>query len=159
MTSFLIASLIAFFAPAPPDAPIQNAPYDRCTLGGWNPIFEIDDKTELPDQLPSGKFRLFQNGSWHRAVWANGELSITSGCLPDAQFADLERITKLLARAPWKTHRAAVACFAYSASYREYRVAGKLVYTERVCDGLILDKLSQRVLADARAYVAPLIAP
>jgi len=170
MSNLLLASLLTLSASLsvtaaadppvavrmPPPAP---APYDRCTIGGWQPVLEIDDKTELPDQLPTGKFQLFQNGSWHHVVWANGELSATSGCLPDAQFDRLDGLVHELAGASWKTHRVAVACMAYSASYREFRLGGKLVYTQRMCDGFILDKKSQRALTDALAFVDPMLAP
>ena len=155
MTNLLLASLFSFFAAPPP----PSAPYDRCTLGGWQPVLEIDDRTELPDRMPTRKFQLFQNASWHYVMWSNGQLSASSGCLPDDQFDRLDDLMHELGRAPWATHRVAVACMAYSASYREFRVGGKLVYTQHMCDGFILDKNSQHALADALAFVDPMLAP
>jgi hypothetical protein len=169
MSNLLLASLLTLTASLsvtaeadPPVAlPRQPPPpaYNRCTIGGWAPVLEIDDKTELSDKLPTGKFQLFQNGTWHHVVWANGELSATSGCLPDPQFATLDSVLDELQHASWKTTRVAVACRAYSATYREFHVAGKLVYTQRMCDGFILDKKSQRALTDALSFVDPLLAP
>lgn len=169
MSNLLLASLLTITASLsvtaaadPPVAmPRQPPPsaYNRCTIGGWAPVLEIDDKTELPDRLPTGKFQLFQNGSWHHVVWANGELSASSGCLPDPQFALLDGVLDELGHASWKTHRVAVACMARSAGYREFRVGGKLVYTQRMCDGFVLDKKSDRALTDALRYLDPLLAP
>jgi len=150
---------VAIPAPVAPRPPPPPAPYSRCTIG-WNTLLEIDDLTELPDQLPTGKLTLYANGAWNYVIWTQGKfVRADSGCLPDVQFEELVKLAKRLVAAPWTTHRPEFTCAAYSASYREFRINGKLVYTQRMCDGLMLDAKSQKVLADALAFVAPLTAP
>ncbi|HEU0029248.1 MAG TPA: hypothetical protein VFQ53_01360 [Kofleriaceae bacterium] len=150
MNKWIFASLLAalpatFVAAAPPARPIVN------------PIaFEIDGRSDLADQ-PETVFQLRIDNTWTYRVMQRGQLvRETQGTLPVKTAVNLRAH---LASATWTTGHAEVRCMAYSANYREYRVRGVLVYTQRLCDGQVLDDASAAALAEANALVGPLVGP
>jgi len=134
--------LMLFLAVRPP-------PPDGCTSNRWGYALELDDRTD--GKLPYDYLRITPNGGWEHVVVGKGGTR-RSGCMSRPDHARFLRIVDELEHAKWTTTPVAT-CAAYSPSYREVRVDGKLVYTQRMCDGLALDKTSQRALDDALAFV------
>jgi len=130
---------------------VRPPPPDGCTSNRWGYALEIDDRSDA--RLPYGYLRITPNGGWNQVVIAaDGTLQTArGGCMSRADHARFMRIVDELQHAPWTT-RPVATCAAYSPSYREVRVLGKLVYTQRMCDGLALDSASQRAYADALAF-------
>ena len=91
-------------------------------------------------------------GAWTReGVDAAGKPEAqTSGCLDRAYTKEL---ASSLHGAPWKVTTARIRCMAISTMFTEYRVDGKLAYTEKLCSGQTLDDKSRAVLDDAVAHV------
>ena len=97
-------------------------------------------------KLPTWRFEVFESGAW---IWngsdANGNaIKPFNGCFAGA---DLETVKKDL-EVPWTVTTAKVHCMAYSAAYTEVQVGGKLVYTQRMCNGQSLDAASEAALQD-----------
>lgn len=110
------------------------------------PKVVLAHKVDGGAQLPTWTFSIYDGGAW---TWdgkdANGiAQKPQSGCFSGA---DLEAVNKDLA-VSWKATTAKVHCMAYSADYTEVTVGGKLVYTQRMCNGQSLDPASEAALTD-----------
>jgi hypothetical protein len=120
-------------------------------------VFQVDHKTDAPSQFGTSTIWIYGTGAWRRYDYKPGvKPASTHGCIAPTT---LDPIAKELTAAKWKTTNAEVKCAAMSADYTEYRVNGKLVLTERMCDGLILDTASEKALANATKLAASLKSP
>lgn len=120
-------------------------PSAACEAKG-TPKLVLAHKVDGGAKLATWTFSIFESGAW---AWdgkdAEGKAQKPqNGCFAGA---DLDAVKKDLA-VPWKTTTAQVHCMAYSADYTEVTVDGKLVYTQRMCNGESLDAASQAALTD-----------
>jgi hypothetical protein len=138
-------------APAAPAAPAGGAAACKPTGAA---VFEVGHRVEPGAKLATSTVRLYGNGAWtHDEADAEGKASPqVTGCLAKA---DVKPVADALHAAPWKVTTARVHCMAISSSYTEYRVDGKLVFTQKLCSGQILDDKSQAALDKANALVEP----
>jgi hypothetical protein len=89
---------------------------------------------------------VFENGDWVTSVMGR----IGRGHLP----ADvLAQIRTELASATWKVAYDQLTCAAVPSFFIDYRVSGKLVYTQAMCNGAQLDAESAKVLDDVTKLV------
>jgi hypothetical protein len=141
-------------APATPAAPAAPAaPADACKASGAV-VFQIDHKVEPGAKLATSAVKLYASGAWtHAEVDAEGKAQPqTTSCLARP---DVKQVTDALHAAPWKTTTARIHCMAMSPQFTEYRVDGKLVFTQKLCSGQNLDDKSRAALDKAIALVEP----
>jgi hypothetical protein len=134
-------------APQSPPPPAANA----CRPSG-KVVFEIDHRANEGAKAETSMLKVYGPGAWTReAADAEGKpQAATSGCL-DKAYA--KHLASSLRSAPWKVTTARMHCMAVSATFTEYQVDGKVVFTQRLCSGQSLDAKSQAVLDDAVAHV------
>ena len=146
-----------------PDAPNPDAPrpggapaHDACKPVG-NVVFAIDHRAVPDAKLATSTVKLFGNGAWTRVeTSAEGQAQpASSGCLARQ---DAKHVASELRSAPWKVTNARVHCMAMSSTFTEFRVDGKLVFTQKLCSGQSLDDKSKAALDAAVAMVEP-VAP
>ena len=139
--------------PAAPPAPAPAA----CKPTGAA-VFQIDHKVEPEAKLATSAVKLYASGAWtHAEVDAEGKAQPqTTSCLARP---DVKQVTDALHAAPWKITTARVHCMAMSSQFTEYRVDGKLVFTQKLCSGQNLDDKSRAALDKAIALVEPPGAP
>lgn len=114
-------------APLPP-LPTPPPPVDTCVAQG-TPLFEIRRLSDL--EQPSHVTAIYSNGAWTE----NGK----SGCLSKHRIGSLRSV---IHQSPWDTTTKQFTCRAYSPSYTQYYVNGKLEYTARMCGAESLDAKS-----------------
>jgi hypothetical protein len=135
--------------PAAPSAPAPAA----CKPTGAA-VFQIDHKVEPGAKLATSAVKLYTTGAWtHDETDAEGKAQPqASGCLARP---DVKQVVDALHAAPWKITTARVHCMAMSSQFTEYRVDGKLVFTQKLCSGQSLDDRSRAALDKAIALVEP----
>lgn len=165
MNKLLLASLVGLAssttavvhadssASAPHHAP---PPMLGVCVPGDKPMFEIDTATIGLRPASATTFTLYANGTWTYEARANGKITASkASCIaPDRAKA----IRTLLARATWKTSHDKYRCMAVAMDYTEYKVDGAPVLSRQLCDGIVLDGASAKVLADVNQIVASLMA-
>jgi hypothetical protein len=139
-------------APATPAAPAAPAT-DACKATGAV-VFQIDHKVESGAKLATSAVKLYASGAWtHADVDAEGKAQPqTTGCLARPE---VKPVADALHAAPWKITTAKIHCMAMSPQFTEYRVDGKLVFTQKLCSGQNLDDKSRAALDKAIALVEP----
>jgi hypothetical protein len=155
------ASAAPISGPKPPEPKPDTPPKpdgkpgygDACKPAG-NVVFEIDHRAMPGAKLATSTVKLFGGGAWTRTeTSAEGQaLAPTSGCLGKQ---DAKHIASELRSVPWKVTTARVHCMAMSATFTEYQVDGKLVFTQKLCSGQSLDDRSRAALDAAIAKVEP----
>lgn len=133
-------------APKPaPSAPARRPPAKGCVAKG-TPVFQIDHKADPGAKLATSSFRLYESGAWtYEPKDADGKPEEAKrGCLA----ADEKTAVKADLDVPWKVTTAQFHCMAHSATFTEYSVHGKLVYTARLCSGQTLDEASEKARTD-----------
>ncbi|HEX3474687.1 MAG TPA: hypothetical protein VHT91_06570 [Kofleriaceae bacterium] len=141
-------------APRPgPAAPSTPAAPAACKPNGAA-VFQIDHKIEPGAKLATSAVKLYATGAWtHDETDAEGKAQPqAAGCLARP---DVKQVTDALKAAPWKVTTAPVHCMAMSSQFTEYRVDGKLVFTQKLCSGKNLDDKSRAALDKAIALVEP----
>lgn len=140
-------------APATPAAPAAPATPADCKPTG-RALFEIDHKVESGAKLATSAVKLYASGAWsHADVDAEGKAQpLTTGCLAKPE---VKQVADALHAAPWKITTARIHCMAISPQFTEYRVNGKLVFTQKLCSGQTLDDKSRAALDKAIALVEP----
>ena len=139
--------------PAAPPAPAPAA----CKPTGAA-VFQIDHKVEPEAKLATSAVKLYPTGAWtHDQTDAEGKAQpLTTGCLAKPE---IKQVADALHAAPWNITTARVHCMAMSSQFTEYRVDGKLVFTQKLCSGQNLDDKSRAALDKAIALVEPPGAP
>jgi hypothetical protein len=134
-------------APSPPAAPAACKPTGAV-------VFQIDHKVEPGAKLATSAVKLHATGAWTRdETDPEGKAQPqTAGCLARP---DVKQVTDALHAAPWKITTARIHCMAMSPQFTEYRVDGKLVFTQKLCSGQSLDDKSRAALDKAIARVEP----
>jgi hypothetical protein len=146
-------------APRPgPAAPPAPAPAPAACKPTGAAVFQIDHKVEPGAKLATSAVKLYATGAWtHAEVDAEGKAQPqTTGCLAKPE---VKPVAEALHAAPWKITTARIHCMAMSPSYTEYRVDGKLVFTQKLCSGQSLDDKSRAALDKAIALVEPPATP
>ena len=147
----LVAALPAAAAPhrrPPPKHPQRPA---ACGTTG-TPLFAIHHDADTGAKLPTSTTSLYESGGWTtESTDASGKaLAPSKGCLTADQMASLKAE---LQGAPWKVTQHRFHCMAYSASYTVYELAGKQVYTARLCSPDSLDDQSEKAISDVEAAI------
>jgi len=137
-----------------PAAPPAPAPAPAACKPTGTAVFQIDHKVEPGAKLATSAVRLYPTGAWtHDQTDAEGKAQPQdSGCLARP---DVKQVVDALHAAPWKITTAHVHCMAMSSQFTEYRVDGKLVFTQKLCSGQNLDDKSRAALDKAIALVEP----
>ncbi len=140
-------------APPAPTAPSAPAAPADCKPTGRT-LFEIGHRVAPGAKLSTSEVKLYASGAWtHDETDAEGKAQPqTAGCLARP---DVKQVADALRAAPWKITTARVRCMAMSSSFTEYRVDGKLVFTQKLCSGQNLDDKSRAALDKAIALVEP----
>jgi hypothetical protein len=94
--------------------------------------------------------RLYASGTFTRV--ALKQSPTTTACIEQAQ---LDGIVSALAEAPWQATKSPATCAGTATETTEIYAAGKLRFTSRTCNPLVLDKLSSRVLDLVAFSVGP----
>lgn len=148
MNTFLWLSF--FFAPPPH--------HTTCQASGV-PLLEIRERAEIA--MPTSTTTIYASGAWtYVPVDKDGTRgAIERGCF---DTKELREIRKAVQRAPWQVTVSRIACFAYDPTFTEYRVHGKLRFTERMCSGKTADadtmdaiELVKQRIANERALHDP----
>ena len=125
-------------ADKPPVEPPSKPPVAACPIEG-TPVFEIRKRSDVP--APTSTIGLYASGAWTFQRFDKdghpGEL--VTGCLDRSTTRELRTS---IDRSPWQVTRPPFLCRAYSASYTEYYVHGRLEYTARLCGPESLDDTS-----------------
>jgi hypothetical protein len=144
-------------APAPPrQAPATPAgppAADGCKPTGAV-LFEIDHKVDPGAKFPTSEIKLYASGAWTKDS-ADGDGKPQPRALGCHARPDIKPIADALHAAPWKITTARIHCMAMSPQFTEYRVDGKLVFTQKLCGGQSLDDKSRAALDKAIALVEP----
>jgi hypothetical protein len=117
-------------------------------------VFEIDHRIEPGAKVGTSTSKLYASGAWtHDETDGDGKAQPqTTGCLGKAAADDVGAALKA---APWKITMARIRCMAMSPQYVEFLVAGKRVYTQKLCSGQTLDDKSRAALDKAIAQLEP----
>lgn len=139
-------------APTAPSAPAAPAG-DACKPTG-SAVFEIGHRVQPGTKAATSTVKLYATGAWtHDEADPEGKAQPqTSGCLAKPE---VKQVADALRAAPWKVTTAQFRCMAISPNYTEYRLDGKLVFTNKLCSGQSLDAKSQAALDKAIALVEP----
>lgn len=161
MTKLLIASLAlaacATQKPAPvTPTPIPDKPAPGTCQASADVIYEIRHQSDTPDVHATSTFRIYSSGYW---LFTENEPGGKPGRKLDGCVKDdrLGKIVTTLDGAPWTMTRADVVCQAYSAESIEFEVAGRHVWTDRMCTPEQLDDTSLKALGEAKGLVAQLV--
>ena len=133
-------------APAPAAAPPFAVPprldVRSCKIAGL-PIFEIRHRSEV--KAPTSTVSIYATGAWvFQPVAEDGTPgTITGGCLPHRK---LMAIRQSLRNTTWSVTHQRIRCFAYSPSYTEYVVRGRVMFHDQICSGDVLDEQSRAQL-------------
>ncbi|HTL37375.1 MAG TPA: hypothetical protein VL326_29780 [Kofleriaceae bacterium] len=123
-----------------------SSPRCQITPVTGTPIFEA--------RYASGKksivTKLYASGTFTRVVLKQSPLR--TSCV---EADRLGAIRTALAEAPWQTTKRPVSCTAASAETTAIFAAGKLRFTSRECNPLVLDAQSSKALDLIGAYVGP----
>jgi hypothetical protein len=144
-------------SPKPPEPKPAEPKPDACKPTG-NVVFTIDHRA-IPDaKLATSTVKLFGDGAWTKVeTTAEGQAQPATGGCHSKQ--DAKHIASELRSAPWKITNAKVHCMAMSSTFTEFRVDGKLVFTQKLCSGQSLDDKSKAALDAAIALVEPIAPP
>ncbi len=127
-------------APTPPSptSPPPKPPAAACKASG-TPLFEIAKRSDAAQ--PTSRISLYPTGTWtFQPIDEHGIAGpLSSGCLDKSTLASLRQV---ITESPWDTTTSQITCRAYSPSFTEYFVHGKLEYTARLCGAQRLDEKS-----------------
>jgi len=96
-------------------------------------------------------------------IWSAGAYTIKSydaaGALTNTLRAgftnpEMGEVRDALRTASWKVTYSKIACFAYSPSFTEYYVKGKLVYRAQMCSGATADDVTLQSIATIEKLIA-----
>jgi hypothetical protein len=125
----------------------QSPPPPRCkvTPAKGTPIFEARYAANKKVVIT----RLYASGTFTRTALKQ---SLGTDCIEKDR---LDAIRTALAEAPWRTTKSPAVCQAATAETTEIYTAGKLRFTSRQCNPLVLDENSSRALDLFATYVGP----
>ena len=118
-------------------------------------LFEIQQRAVKGARLVTATTRLYGSGGWRTEVIdVDGKVARSeAGCL---ETSELDEVRGELARAEWRTTKSDTHCRADQPRFTRYIWRGRLVYTERTCNAVVLDPVSRHALDEvAFAVGAP----
>jgi hypothetical protein len=112
--------------------------------GHGRPMIEIRYRSEIA--APTKTVALYASGLYQmRSYDEQGALTAASrGVLDKSSLRDVRGALQV---APWEITYSRIMCFAYSPSYTEYYVRGKLMWREQMCSGQNADDVTRQSLA------------
>lgn len=130
--------------------PPVEPPAAGCRVAG-TPVFEIRKRSHEAEATST--MALYASGAWtFQPIDEHGRAgALTTGCLDKPTTASL-RTT--IARSPWDTTFSRIVCKAYSPSFTQYYVHGRLEYTARLCGAERLDATSLAALTRIEGTLA-----
>jgi len=133
--------------------PAEPAKKPACSSAGA-PVVEIK-LVQLGSEPAGHVTKIFKGDGWRvQDIDKAGKVSDDKqGC---ADSADVKDLRAKLDKAKWKITTARNHCMAMATTSTEYRVKGKLVWTERMCSGQTLDTDSAAAIDAVKAIVAKL---
>jgi hypothetical protein len=154
MNKLVITALLALSAtaiadaPRPPPVPLPTpgSMPAQCTQTG-GVLFEAQTANEKGNTQLQKTYdvTIYAGGAWTRTDTDDkGHVGTSGGCWSDAQMATLKAN---LAKASWTVEHMGVACDAFGAMFTTYRVKGKEVWADHVCQEIRLDTTSEQALA------------
>ena len=126
-------------------APTRPAPRCKVTPAKGTPIFEARYAANKKVVIT----RLYASGTFTRTALKQ---SLGTDCIEKDR---LDAIRTALAEAPWRTTKSPAVCQATTVETTEIYTAGKLRFTSRQCNPLVLDENSSRALDLFNMYVGP----
>ena len=111
------------------------------------PILEIDRAAVPNSHQPTWQTRLYASGGWTtiRVDGSGKAQAPASGCLEPAALA---KVRAALEAAPWKVTHNRFHCMAMAVTYTVYKVDGKQVWKDILCNPDSLDAASQKAIAE-----------
>jgi len=108
------------------------------------PLFEIRKRSDIA--APTADIKIYDSGAWtYQPIDKAGHPgAITTGTFDRRTLALVKRT---IDRAPWDTTFSRIVCRAYSPSFTQYYVHGKLEFTARLCGAERLDERSRAAIA------------
>jgi hypothetical protein len=136
-------------AGAQPAPPARKAPPPKGCVAHGTPVFEIDHRVDPGAKMPTSTFKIFESGAWtYESTDAEGKAGEPlRGCFAGDDLAAIKKDLE----SPWKITNAKFHCMAHSSAFTEYSVNGKIVFTQRICNGQSLDEASQKALTELEA--------
>jgi hypothetical protein len=157
MKQLLLACLLAIPAAAQSTAtPAPPPPSDGVASPATNALLEID---VVAGKTVVRKTTLYANGLADRRDFdQDGKLIAVVGqaFLPSGTRTEVE---DELAAAKFAVTHHTITCMAMGVTHTEYRINGKLVFTEEVCGADSLDEASWKALAHAEQVLDNATAP
>jgi hypothetical protein len=139
--------------PAPPSSPVRPPPLNACRPVGV-PLFEIRHRSDAKDATST--IKIYSTGAWtFLPIDQDGKAgALTTGCFDKPT---LSAIRAAVDHAPWDVTFDRIVCRAYSATFTDYYVHGKLEYTQRLCNGQRLDDASAAALKKIETEMSTLL--
>jgi len=136
--------------PVRPEPRPIKPPVTACNAEG-TPLFEIRKRSEV--EQPTSTTAIYSTGAWtFQPIDKDGHLgALMTGCFDKPT---LQSIRNAVNDAPWDVTYSRFVCRAYSASFTQYYVHGKLEYTARLCNGQRLDDESAAAIKVIEADLA-----
>ncbi len=138
--------------PPTPPGPPTGKPTMACKMAtpkDTRPVvFELAKSTS---GALAASTKVYADGAWIYVEQPEGKGKQSAGCLDAAQRATIATTAKV----PWTVTTAQIRCMAVSATTTAISVAGKPVFTEKLCSGQSLDAASQKALEAAHALLDP----
>jgi hypothetical protein len=137
--------------PPTPMPPMPGAQAAKTCHAAGLPLFQIRQRSEVKGQ-PTSTTSIYSNGAWtFRPVDKDGKAgALTTGCLAKD---DLKTVRASIRSAPWTITHQRIACLAYSPTYTEYVVRGRLKFHAQMCNGDVLDETSRASIAAIEAVL------
>lgn len=116
-----------------------------CAVQG-TPLLEMREASTA--NASSLTTRIYRTGAWTSGT--------RRGCF---DRAELRAIRLAVQRAPWQTVETRIACFAYDPKFTEFRVNGRLRFTEQLCSGKGADPSTDRAIELVKKELAEELPP
>ena len=140
--------------PVKPPLPVKP-PVPACRADG-TPLFEIRKRSDIA--APTSTIAIYATGAWtFQPLDASGHAgAATTGCLDRDTLGALRGVIE---ESPWDTTYSRIVCRAYSPSFTEYYVHGRLEYTARMCGAQRLDEQSLGAIQIVEGELAKRLPP
>lgn len=125
--------------------PLLFSGQPTCSVQGV-PLLEMRQGSDREGVIATTK--IYRSGAW--------TMGSQRGCF---DRHELRTIRLAMQQATWKAVASPVACFAYDPNYTQYRVNGRLRFTERFCSGKAADAATAHAISLVKQELADEVAP